>query len=561
MQTQLLSILFALSMSADVSYFDLRGGNLTGVIEIPSTALSHDGKFPAAIIFHDANGINDHEKMKAIELKSRGWIAFVADIFATRNLEQIQQTKPHRTITVETRRERAQAAFNFISAHPQVNAQYIVAMGYCFGGTMTLELGRIGADVKLLSTFHAGNLAAPNNQEYGNITGTVLINNGANDKVTMDAIVDLQTQLTNYEVDWEFVNYGNTLHAFTVKADERYQPDSDRRSWRKTWELMYDMQCDICTCTVQELDETNTTDIEYTDADGALLQGFLAQPKKISSKRPAALIIHGWGGLVQFHKDFARKLAGHGYTAFAADIFGKGVRPTDISNKAGNSSLYLKNGTLALQRIDAAINFLKQDVLGVEPSQIVIFGYCFGGTMALTAARGNLPLAAVISFHGGNLLPADVPKITSKFKGVIVVNNGASDAQVSVEEIESFQQEMNNASVDWYFSNYGHALHGFTEESAPPSGNFGYNQEAASRSFNDAMSILNGFKQQSSDGLKSISCTDPSPGPELESSSSVKNIFESKSSMNTDPDSNAYVKIVFPVLPLLILLFNGLVNN
>lgn len=547
-------MLFALSMSADVSYPDLSGGNLTGVLENPHINDQDGFKHPAAIIFHDANGINDHEKMKAIELKHDGWIVLVADIFATRDLDQIKQTSPHKTITVETRRERAQAAFNFISTHPQVDTQKIVAMGYCFGGTMTLELGRIGANVKVLSTFHAGDLAAPNNQEYGNITGTVLINNGANDKVTMDAIVDIQTQLTNYGVDWEFVNYGNTEHAFTVKADDRYQPDSDRRSWRKTMEVLAPyMDPDG-----ESQWEFNTTDVEYTDADGTLLQGFLAQPKKMLSKKPAVLIIHGWRGLNQLEKDMAERLAAHGFTAFAADIYGKGIRPTEMAQQAGNSSLYQKNGTLALQRIKAALDFLTGcDVLGVESSQIVIFGYCFGGTMALTAARGNLPLAAVVSFHGGNLLPADVPNITSTFKGVIVVNNGASDPQVSVEEIESFQQEMKNAGVDWYFSNYGSAVHSFT---APPISKSQYNKQANQRSFNDAMSILRGFKQQNDDGLKNINCADSEP--ELESSN-IRS--ESSSSMSTDLESESgsvnSVRNIFSVLPFLILIFNGLMNN
>jgi dienelactone hydrolase len=38
---------------------------------------------------------------------------------------------------------------------------------------------------------------------------------------------------------------------------------------------------------------------------------------------------------------------------------------------------------------------------GANPDKIVIIGYCFGGTGALEAARGEIPVKGVVSFHGG----------------------------------------------------------------------------------------------------------------------------------------------------------------
>ena len=68
--------------------------------------------------------------------------------------------------------------------------------------------------------------------------------------------------------------------------------------------------------------------IEYTDGETAL-EGFLAYDDSKSEPRPGVLVIHDWTGLQDYAKERATMLAEFGYVAFAADVYGKGVRPTD----------------------------------------------------------------------------------------------------------------------------------------------------------------------------------------------------------------------------------------
>jgi dienelactone hydrolase len=73
---------------------------------------------------------------------------------------------------------------------------------------------------------------------------------------------------------------------------------------------------------------TNTVD--YADEKGAPLQGFVVYDDAISGKRPGVIVVHDWRGLTDYTHKRAEMLAELGYIAFAADIYGKDIRPTSV---------------------------------------------------------------------------------------------------------------------------------------------------------------------------------------------------------------------------------------
>src|SRR5688572_16626960 len=66
--------------------------------------------------------------------------------------------------------------------------------------------------------------------------------------------------------------------------------------------------------------------VEYKHGD-TVLEGYLAYDDAIQEKRPGILVVHEWKGLGEYAKRRARELAEQGYAAFAADMYGKNVRP------------------------------------------------------------------------------------------------------------------------------------------------------------------------------------------------------------------------------------------
>src|SRR5690606_19887601 len=105
-----------------------------------------------------------------------------------------------------------------------------------------------------------------------------------------------------------------------------------------------------------------------------------------------------WMGIDNEAKTAALDLATRNYLVMIADIYGKGNIPTNV-DEAKKITTYYKNDYKAYQhRIKIALETLIAN--GANPNKIVVIGYCFGGTGALEAARGNLNVNGIVSIHG-----------------------------------------------------------------------------------------------------------------------------------------------------------------
>jgi dienelactone hydrolase len=224
-----------------------------------------------------------------------------------------------------------------------------------------------------------------------------------------------------------------------------------------------------------------TQRVEYKDGD-AVLEGYLARDDKFKGPRPAILIVHEWMGLGDYSERRAKEMAELGYVAFAADIYGKGLRPKDRSEAGQFAGKYKGDRPLLRSRVRAALETLKTQK-GVDTKKIGAMGYCFGGTTVLELARSGADVKGVVSFHGG--LDTPNPSDTANFKGRVLVLHGAIDPNVPMKDVEAFMKEMNEAKVDYQFVTYPGAAHSFTNPAAgnDPSKGAAYNEVADKRSF------------------------------------------------------------------------------
>jgi dienelactone hydrolase len=225
-----------------------------------------------------------------------------------------------------------------------------------------------------------------------------------------------------------------------------------------------------------------TKTVEYRQGDTPL-EGYLAYDDSIKGKRPGVLVIHEWTGLGAYEKKRAEQLAALGYVAFAADIYGKGVRPA-TPELAGKEAAKYRGTDRSLIRARAAAGLNKlAGFPEVDADRLAVIGYCFGGTAALELARSGANLRGTVSFHGG--LDTPVPADALKIRGKVLALHGADDTFVPPPQVAAFQQEMRLAKVDWQMIYYGGAVHSFTN---PKSGNdptkgVAYNEKADRRSW------------------------------------------------------------------------------
>lgn len=220
--------------------------------------------------------------------------------------------------------------------------------------------------------------------------------------------------------------------------------------------------------------------VRYTDGSQKL-NGLAIKAKKSNKKKAGVLILPAWKGIDTHAKQSAEKLSKMGYHAFIADIYGEGNYPTN-TQEAGKQAGYFKNNFAGYQRrIQLALDQLI--IAGANPDNIVVIGYCFGGTGVLEAARGGIKFQGVISFHGG--LGRDAARSQKPINTRVLVLHGADDPYVPAAEINTFQQEMRDTKADWEMIYYADAVHAFTDPEAGNDNSKGaaYNAKADLRSW------------------------------------------------------------------------------
>lgn len=221
--------------------------------------------------------------------------------------------------------------------------------------------------------------------------------------------------------------------------------------------------------------------VDYKEGDTPL-EGFVAMPKNTKPGTPVVVVVHEWMGLGTYAKARAKMLADLGYIAFAADIYGKGVRAKNMDEAAKLATLYKSDRPLMRKRIGAAIAEAVK-VKNANARKVAVMGYCFGGTVALEAARAHEPVIAAVSFHGG--LSSPLAGETKDMKARILVLHGGDDPFVTADEVKAFEDEMRKAKADWQVFSYGGAVHSFTNWETPykPGTPMGYNESADKRSW------------------------------------------------------------------------------
>lgn len=234
-----------------------------------------------------------------------------------------------------------------------------------------------------------------------------------------------------------------------------------------------------------------TLDTLRYEIDGKNFMGFVAKPTKITPETKTILIFHEWWGLNEYPKSRALMLAKVGFIAICLDMYGEGIiadNPKDASELAGQ--IY-EDPKLLWLRFNAGYEAALK-VKGVQPTRMAAIGYCFGGSVVLNAAKMGAPLDAVVSFHGGL---TGVPLEKGKMNAAVLVCNGAADKFVSEKEINEFQVEMKENSVDFTFISYDNATHAFTNPNSTKVGEkfkmpIAYNKEADDKSWTDFLVFM-----------------------------------------------------------------------
>jgi dienelactone hydrolase len=221
-------------------------------------------------------------------------------------------------------------------------------------------------------------------------------------------------------------------------------------------------------------------DVDY-EADGVAYRGYLAVPAGATGPVPGVLVVHDWLGVTDATRMRCDMLARLGYAAFAADVYGADVRPSD-EEAAQVAGSYYGDQEKWRAHLAAALDRFRQEQ-AVDTERLAAIGYCFGGSSALQLARTGADLRAVVSFHGA--VSTGPEGEAQRIKAKLLVLNGGADPVVPDEAVKSFEDELRSApDVDWQVVTYSGAMHAFTVPTADaPDHGAVYDERADRRSW------------------------------------------------------------------------------
>lgn len=173
---------------------------------------------------------------------------------------------------------------------------------------------------------------------------------------------------------------------------------------------------------------------------------------------PLVLLIHDWDGLTDYEVKRANMLADMGYAVFAADLFGAGVRPTEVKDKRQHTGeLYKDRAKMRALMIGALDTAAAQ---GANTANAVAMGYCFGGAAVLELARSGADLKGFATFHGGLKTPEGQDYTNTK--GEVLVMHGSADTAITMDQFAALTNELEKAGIKHQMVTYSGAPHAFT---------------------------------------------------------------------------------------------------
>lgn len=219
--------------------------------------------------------------------------------------------------------------------------------------------------------------------------------------------------------------------------------------------------------------------VQYATINGRAINGYLAYPAAAEGGLPAVLVFHEWWGLNDNIKSMADQLAGQGYAALAADLYGGRVAAQPEAARSFMEQAIQDRDALG-QNLRQAHAYLKEQI---KATRIGTIGWCFGGAISLEA---GLLLAdqvdAVVIYYGHvGSDPQELKPLQAPVLGLF----GGGDTGIPVESVRQFEETLRSLGKDAQIHVYDGAAHAFAN---PSGGN--YKADAATDAWQKSLTFL-----------------------------------------------------------------------
>lgn len=222
-----------------VNYYDQANGYLV----YPSASNenksgNNNGTLPAVVMIHENKGLNDHIKNMANLLARNGYVVLAVDLFKgevttdrNRSSELTQYIRDNPDIATAN----LQSAVKYLASLPNVNADKIASLGWCFGGAQSLQLALNSQDHPLAATVIYYGRLITDNATLAKIKWPVLGIFGDQDSsIPVDTVKAFESALNSNNIPNEIYIFKGVGHAFANPSGDNYAPTETKDAWDKT---------------------------------------------------------------------------------------------------------------------------------------------------------------------------------------------------------------------------------------------------------------------------------------------------------------------------------------
>ncbi|MEW6601119.1 MAG: dienelactone hydrolase family protein [Nitrospirota bacterium] len=203
------------------------------------------GKRPGVLVVHEWWGNNEYARKRATMLADLGYTALAVDMYGdgkqAEHPDDAGKFAMEVSKNIDLKISRFMAAYDYLKKQASVDPTRIAAIGYCFGGSVVLDMARTGMDLKAVVSFHGG-LTTNNPARPGAVSAKILVCHGGSDTFTTpEQIEAFKNEMFEAKADLKFITYKNAKHSFTnPEADSYaqkfnipvgYNAAADKKSW------------------------------------------------------------------------------------------------------------------------------------------------------------------------------------------------------------------------------------------------------------------------------------------------------------------------------------------
>jgi carboxymethylenebutenolidase len=218
--------------SQTVHYATVNGREISGYLAYPAAA---EGGLPAVLVFHEWWGLNDNIKSMADQLAGQGYVALAADLYGG---QVAAQPEAARSLMEQALKDRDAMGTNLRQAHAylkeQIKATRIGTIGWCFGGSLSLEAALLvpdGVDATVIYYGHVNETA----EQLKPLKAPVLgLFGGADNGIPVEMVRQFETNLKGLGKPVEIHIYEGANHAFANPSGGNYKADAAADAWQKS---------------------------------------------------------------------------------------------------------------------------------------------------------------------------------------------------------------------------------------------------------------------------------------------------------------------------------------